>query len=476
MDDSRPDRLARLPTGLARVLVLVVCDGAALLASGVVAYLLWAMMVRDQPVSLYLELAPLWPLFTLSYALGGLYPGSGVSAIELIRTASRQTSFVFLIILGSIYVFRMPADYSRLTLALWWGMALVAVPLGRAGLSAVAAPWSWWWEPVILMGDRARLEALIDTLAHARHIGYRPVAVVLIADDGGGPPALWHGVPAVAESDLAADAVRCGVRTVLVSSDVPGLERRAAGLSESVRHVMSVHAIENHFVEPVAIRYLGSSIGIEIQNRMLMRRNQILKRTVDVAVATVCLAISLPVMLLAAMLVVSAERGTWWYAQVREGRGGRHFRMWKLRTMYSDADARLDRHLTTSPSARDQWAREFKLDDDPRVLPGIGAVLRRWSLDECPQFWNVIRGDMSLVGPRALPRYHLDVFEAPFRTLRQRVRPGMTGMWQVMSRGEGAIRTQEVLDSYYIYNWSIWMDAFILARTVLAVIGGRGAR
>jgi lipopolysaccharide/colanic/teichoic acid biosynthesis glycosyltransferase len=150
--------------------------------------------------------------------------------------------------------------------------------------------------------------------------------------------------------------------------------------------------------------------------------------------------------------------------------------MWKLRTMYGDAEARLVEHLHRDARAREEWEREFKLTGDPRVLPGIGTLLRRWSLDECPQLWNVLRGEMSLVGPRALPAYHLQAFGPAFRARRQRVRPGMTGMWQVMSRGTGAVRTQEALDGYYISNWSIWMDIFLLAKTVQAVMSGRGAR
>jgi lipopolysaccharide/colanic/teichoic acid biosynthesis glycosyltransferase len=144
--------------------------------------------------------------------------------------------------------------------------------------------------------------------------------------------------------------------------------------------------------------------------------------------------------------------------------------------MYGDAEQRLVEHLQRDPGAREEWEREFKLTGDPRVLPGVGTLLRRWSLDECPQLWNVLRGDMSLVGPRALPAYHLQAFGPAFRAKRERVRPGITGMWQAMSRGRGAIRTQEALDGYYISNWSIWMDLFLLAKTVEAVISGRGAR
>ncbi len=163
------------------------------------------------------------------------------------------------------------------------------------------------------------------------------------------------------------------------------------------------------------------------------------------------------------------------YIQEREGEAGRKIRVWKLRTMYPDADLMLARHLDASSEARQEWVRFFKLKQDPRILPGIGRLLRRTSLDELPQLWNVLKGEMSLVGPRPLPDYHLESFAPEFRVLRSKVPPGLTGMWQVSARSNGDIQVQEALDTYYIRNWSPWLDLHILARTVGAVLFPKGA-
>lgn len=207
-----------------------------------------------------------------------------------------------------------------------------------------------------------------------------------------------------------------------------------------------------------------------------IRRGQAAKRALDVVLGLGGLILLLPAAVIGAIAVMICSPGPWWHIQWRVGRDGVPFRMLKLRTMHLDADTRLTEHLARSVRARQEWAEEFKLTRDPRIISGVGRLLRRWSLDEYPQFWHVVRGDMSLVGPRPLPVYHLAAFSVDFRRIRQQVRPGMTGLWQVTSRGRGAIGRQEALDRYYIHHWSLRMDLSLLARTILAVMGGRGAR
>jgi lipopolysaccharide/colanic/teichoic acid biosynthesis glycosyltransferase len=122
-----------------------------------------------------------------------------------------------------------------------------------------------------------------------------------------------------------------------------------------------------------------------------------------------------------------------------------------------------------------EWATEFKLKDDPRVIPWVGHVLRMSSLDELPQLWNVLSGEMSLVGPRPLPQYHADQFEDEFRRLRATMPPGITGQWQVCSRNNGAPEMFRKWDTYYVRNWSIWLDLKILSRTPsVMLIGNKG--
>ncbi|MGH7880387.1 MAG: sugar transferase, partial [Candidatus Binataceae bacterium] len=163
------------------------------------------------------------------------------------------------------------------------------------------------------------------------------------------------------------------------------------------------------------------------------------------------------------------------YSQERRGLGGRSIRVWKLRTMHRDAEERLKTHLAADPAEHAEWFAAFKLRNDPRVVPLIGPLLRRFSIDELPQLWSVVKGEMSLVGPRPFPDYHLEQLTSEHRQSRKDVRPGLTGLWQVMVRSDGGMLEQQHYDLYYVRNWSIWLDLYVMGRTVVKVLSGRGA-
>ncbi len=197
------------------------------------------------------------------------------------------------------------------------------------------------------------------------------------------------------------------------------------------------------------------------------------KRVVDLSLAVPLGVLLLPMLVVIAVAIKCVSRGPIFYGQERLGQNGKPFRMWKFRTMFEGAELRLDEYLTDNPELLQQWATEFKLKDDPRVIPWVGHLLRGTSIDELPQLWNVISGEMSLVGPRPLPQYHLDQFDDEFRHLRVAMPPGITGQWQVCSRNNGAPEMFRKWDTYYVRNWSVWLDLQILSRTPLVLLSAK---
>ena len=209
-----------------------------------------------------------------------------------------------------------------------------------------------------------------------------------------------------------------------------------------------------------------------IRTRVEANRRSRCKRLVDLVVTVPLVVAAVPVAGLVALLVQAVDRGPALFVQEREGVDGVPFRFFKFRTMYVDAERRLEEHLAANPERRQEWETVFKLENDPRVLPGIGRFLRVSSLDELPNLWNILRGDMSLVGPRPFPGYHLDRFTPEFRRLRASVRPGLTGLWQI---GRGGLHDQQLWDERYIAEWSLGNDLKILVRTVPVVLLARKA-
>lgn len=193
------------------------------------------------------------------------------------------------------------------------------------------------------------------------------------------------------------------------------------------------------------------------------------KRAVETLLVLLTSPVTLPLILLMALLV-SCDGGNPFFAQKRLGRKGRVFRIWKLRSMVVDAETHLKAHLESCPDARSQWDSTQKLKKDPRVTR-VGRLLRKTSMDELPQLLNVMNGTMSLVGPRPMmvEQRHMYYGRAYYR-----VRPGITGLWQISARNESEFVARVRYDEEYHRNMSGWLDLKILARTVVVVLRGTG--
>ncbi len=193
----------------------------------------------------------------------------------------------------------------------------------------------------------------------------------------------------------------------------------------------------------------------------------------DALITGIGSAIVFPLIGAIALAIRLSSKGPAFYCQQRIGKHGIVFCAWKFRTMVVDADEVLRRYLDENPELRREWEQNFKLRNDPRVT-AVGRFLRKTSLDELPQLWNVLRGEMSLIGPRPIVDAEIVRYGDSIGLLG-RVKPGLSGLWQVSGRSNTSYTDRVRLDMYYIRNWSVWLDLFILAKTCAVVLRRQGA-
>jgi lipopolysaccharide/colanic/teichoic acid biosynthesis glycosyltransferase len=334
----------------------------------------------------------------------------------------------------------------------------------------------------VIIGTGARSRALARLLLTRVACGLRPIGFV---NDGSGSGNVDEPLPHH-EADGASVALPTlgtldewragGSAEVAVVPDRELLPRNPSDLYRlGVQHVLLITSLGEFPTFGLHIRNGDGFVALELSGKPNYPR-EALKRAIDLVVAMPLLILAAPIIGMLALAIKLTDRGPAFYSQSRVGRNGRPIRVLKLRTMYGDAEERLERVLASNPDLREHWQRYFKLAKDPRILPRVGNLMRRASLDELPQLWNVIRGDMSLVGPRPFPTYHLDAFDLEFRELRATVPPGLTGLWQISSRSNGDLDVQRAADCFYIKNRSLWLDLYILIATLPAVIAAQGAK
>jgi len=457
-------------------LTLLAADVLAIFLARALAIVLWRWIHPAIGLSNFLGFWESLGLFVLAYAALGLYTCGTLGTVEELRRAVTGTGFVCLALTASLFFLHQTGSYSRGLLIVSGGFSAVAVPLARALARHLFAVRRWWGVPVIVLGAGDTARTLIERLHAHPEMGLRPVACL---DDDGANQGECAGTPVAGPLTLApALAKSLRIHHALVA--MPGTRRQDLlwmldDWGAVFRHVTLIPDLFGAASLWASARDLSGVLGLELRQNLLIPFNRWTKRALDIAGALVLGILAVPVVAAAALSIKWTSGGSIIYCQEREGERGHSLRVLKLRTMHRDADALLMRVLASSPEIRAEWSRFFKLKKDPRILPGVGKFLRRTSLDELPQLWSVLKGEMSLVGPRPLPDYHLDGFGPRFRALRTRVKPGLTGLWQVSDRADGDLDVQEALDTYYIRNWSLWLDLYILARTVRAVLFPRGA-
>lgn len=444
--------------------VLLVADLAALAAALVGAVglrvfvlpsLSGAFSPATYPVAHYLQLWWLPLSYLAAFAYSGLYTRR-MPRLEEIRRCLGAATTGTVLAFALVSVAKLQEEVSRPVLVLTWMGLLGILPAVRGIVKRALFALGLWRRRAVVVGEGEEARALAAALGRDPALGYEVVAVV----------GEWERVPAI--------SARWGAREVVVlarSLGHPDVLRLVERLRPVVENVLLVPDLAE--VPVLGLEVLGlfedRTLLLRVPNALRKPGNLLLKRVMDLVLGSIATVLALPVVALAAVLVKLDSAGPAFHVEARVGRRGKLFPCFKLRTMYVDAPQRLAAYLAANPGAQEEWERYRKLrSHDPRVTR-VGRFLRRWSLDELPQLWNVLRGEMSLVGPRPYLPDEVVLLGADGML---DVRPGMTGLWQVSGRNALDFRTREQLDRWYVSNWSLWLDLLVLLRTFPAIVRG----
>lgn len=362
-------------------------------------------------------------------------------------------------------------DFSRLWLVFAWASAAVAIPLSRLLVRRLLNACGLWTIKAVIIGKGVHAETIRESLGRDRYLGYDAIkdgALADYADRAGHVDGARFGA-------LLSNPATQTVVLVPNDGELEYLPSIIDALNVRMTPYVLVPPIDKLPLAGLTTQSLLTcdAVLLSVHQGLISPLSQIIKRLFDVAASLTLLLLLSPVLGIVA-LIVASDGGPVLFAHERVGRGGRVFECLKFRTMVPNAAAVLEKLLAEQPGLRREWACSRKLRNDPRITT-IGAWLRVTSIDELPQLVNVLRGDMSLVGPRPVVEQELCEHYKADNSYYLLVRPGVTGLWQVSGRTETDYARRVHLDSWYVRNWSLWGDILILFRTLPVVIGRRGA-
>jgi len=410
------------------------------------------------------------PVWTIASTIARLLPGWGLGVVDELRKIQGTLFIMFVTLLLVSFVARKPITSSRIIYLATYLFSAMLMPFARAFTRGIIIRMGLWGVPVSIYGDKESVGMVIDALREERGLGYIPSSI--FSDDAPlgnvikGVAVVGHLRNTTYRTPVAIMAMGQASRHQLI--DV--LE----GPLEVYRRVILIPDLKEAPSLWVVPRDLQGILGLEITKNLLNPFSHIFKRTIDLIMVLLTAPLWVPLMAVLYLMIWLEDRHNPMFLQPRIGRNGGTFRTAKFRTMVPDAEQVLQRALKNDPALRAEWEANFKLRKDPRITK-VGSFLRKTSLDEIPQLLNVLRGTMSLVGPRPLPAYHFNELPEQVRFLRHKVQPGITGLWQVSGRSEAGTEGMEKWDPYYVRNWSIWLDIIIIARTFRAVFCAHGA-
>ena len=451
--------------GRLRVAALMLADTLCIV--GVWAFVVFAYYLTG--FGLYAPSAYLhaWPVIVLFLAINavsrlyhgrGSYPGMPLGPVEEFRRLVLSALLTHLLVMAVLGFSREVEQISRVVLVVSAFLTAATAQTFRDILRSLLKRFGLGQIPAFVVGEGETATRLIQHLADDPFFGFRIVRRF-------GREELREIVAAGRQANV--QHVFCCYR------DDRFFQAQLASFTQQfafVEYLPTIEAIPIAGARAIAVGTLG---GLEMVNQRRMRLLAWEKNVIDFVLAFSIFIVALPFFLVVPILIKVTSPGPIFYRAKRLGKKGRPISVWKFRSMYRDADARLQSLLDADPALKAEFARDFKLKNDPRVTP-LGRILRKTSIDELPQLFNVFCRDMALVGPRPIVEKEISYYGSAFEIFSS-VRPGITGLWQASGRSDTDYAERVSLDVNYVLNWSPWLDVWIVFKTVRSVLLMRGS-
>lgn len=467
--------------GRIRVLALVLADIFTVASIWAIVVIAYEAVGGQYSPFIYLSFWPVPLAFVAVNAMFGLYHGSwmypaapvpGVEEMRRLVLSSLVTHVAVMAVL--VILFQTMQGYSRIVVTVsgicvaFFAQSvrnLTRILMQKLGIGQI---------PVVLSGSSKAARNLAAVLANDPYTGFKIVGY-FDSSRARAAELKKFGIPHMGPLKKIVPKARARDIKILLACQDERLFRLQMEEFTSwftyIEYLPGANTFPIYGSKAISFGGLG---GLEMVNQARKRILLFQKRSLDTLLAAMAFVIAIPFFIVIPILVKLTSRGSVFFRQTRLGKNGREFKVWKFRSMYSDAQQRLDKLLAEDENAAKEWRETFKLRRDPRVTP-FGKFLRITSLDELPQFINVFMGDMALIGPRPIVKAEIPYYGDSYK-LFSSVRPGITGLWQVSGRSDVDYTRRVALDTYYVLNWSPWMDLWIMIRTVFAVLLMHGAR
>jgi len=445
--------LAVLTAALTRILLTPILGGVVnweLIFQGLVAYVLFSLILA-------------W--------LNGLYPGFGLAAVHEMQKVLYVVSLASVFLGVFLFLQQLGLAYSRFIFVITWLLSALFMMLGRFALRNRFSRFEWWGIPMVIVGGAENVTPVIEKFFQNRRLGFRPVFYFDPTLKSDQP---IHEVPPLANKQALQGVVaRTGVQHVVFTDPIEDIDsfnlHWMRDIFPNILFVLNPSPFGSLWVRTID---LHGTLAIETNYHLLNKREIFTKRILDMALTILLLLFTWPIFILLGILVRIDSKGPILFTQKRLGQDGEIYNSYKFRTMYNNAEKKLQELLASDPEANREYEKYHKLVNDPRITR-LGKFLRRYSLDEIPQFINVLKGDMNLIGPRSYMPRELPAM-GDYAKIILKVKPGITGWWQVMGRNATSFKHRLQLDEYYISNWSIWLDVYVIIKTVWVLVKGQG--